>query len=132
MDYQASMYSDYILPSWAPPAWVFGPVWTVLYITIAIGFFFIFRGVLKGDLPRWLGIAAIVNLISNFLFTPIQFGLQNLPLAWVDIMIVFTSLYWIEVGLWNRLRWVFWLLLPYTLWVTFATILQSTVTVLNI
>lgn len=125
-------YATYEKPFFAPPDWLFGPVWSVLYVTIAIGFIWILNEVRHGRLPKWLAALVAVNVVSNLLFTPIQFGLNSLWLAWVDILIVLISLLWIEAALWiKKGGWVFWLLLPYTLWVMFATILQSTIAVMN-
>lgn len=124
-------YAQYIKPFFAPPDWIFGPVWSLLYITIIIGFIWILSEVRKKKLPKMLAGLILVNGLSNILFTPIQFGLNNLWLAWVDIVIVLVSLAWIEKELWGKNRKIFWLLLPYLLWVSFATILQTSITILN-
>ena len=129
---EATIYQTYDKPFFAPPDWIFGPVWTVLYITIAIGFIAIARQVFLRRLPSFFMVLLGVNLMANFLFTPIQFGLQNLWLAWIDILIVLISLGWIEFKLWKKeARWIFWILLPYMLWVSFATVLQTSITLLN-
>lgn len=124
-------YQTLVKPSWAPPAYLFGPVWTVLYILIAISFGFIFYKIIAKKLPLKLALPFVLNLIFNFAFTPIQFGLQNNLLAAFDILLVLGTLIWLTIAIYKRVRWVALLQIPYLLWVSFATILQLTVTFLN-
>ena len=127
-------YSTLIKPAWAPPAWIFGPVWTFLYIIIAISFAIIFYKALKKQIPHAVALPFILNLVFNFLFTPIQFGLQNNFLALIDVLLVVITLVWGMIALWHtstRLRWIVYVNIPYLLWGTFATILQTTITLLN-
>lgn len=126
-----SWYATLLTPSWAPPAWLFGPVWTGLYVLIAISFGAVFYQVAKRRLPFAVALPFLLNLVVNLAFTPIQFGLQNNPLAALDILLVLGTLIWAIVVIWNRIRWVAWLELPYLLWVSFATVLQLTITYLN-
>lgn len=126
-----SWYQQLLKPSWAPPSYLFGPVWTVLYMLIAISFGFVFFHVYKKKLPRTIAVPFILNLVCNALFSPIQFGLQNNLLAAVDIILVLGTLLWAMNAI-RRLRpWVAYIQIPYLLWVTFATALQLTVTYLN-
>lgn len=127
-------YSQLIRPSWAPPAFIFGPVWTVLYIIIAITYGTVFYKIATKQLPPILALPFILNLVFNFAFTPIQFGLQNNVLAAVDILLVLGTLVWALYALWSlspELRWVVYTNIPYLLWVTFASCLQLTITYLN-
>lgn len=124
-------YETLTKPSWAPAAWVFGPVWTVLYVIIAVSFGAVFWKTYKKELPRSVALPFILNLIFNFAFTPIQFGLQNNLLAAVDILLILATLVWALVVVWSRVRWVTFANIPYLLWVTFATVLQITITYLN-
>jgi len=125
-------YSQLIKPFWAPPAWLFGPVWTVLYILIAISFGAVFVMALKKQLARNVAVPFVLNLISNFAFTPLQFGLQNNYLAAIDILLVLVTLIWAIIVIFRSVRWIAYVQIPYLLWVTFATILQLTVMYLNI
>ncbi len=118
-------------PSWAPPNWLFGPVWTVLYIQIFISFGFVFYQVATGKLPLVLVLPFVLNLIFNFSFTPLQFGLKNNFLAAVDIILVLLSLLWLIWVIYPYAAWIAYLQIPYLLWVGFATILQLNVTYLN-
>ena len=75
-----------------------------------------------------------LNLIFNFAFTPLQFGIKNNLLAAIDIPLVLTTLVWALTALWYAapgLRWVVYVNAPYLLWVSFATVLQLTITYLN-
>lgn len=131
MNNQAMWYSELIRPTWAPPSWVFGPVWTVLYILIAISFGYVFYKVFKGELPIIVALPFVLNLIANALFTPLQFGLQNNFLAAIDIIAVLTTLLWAMWIIFPHHPWVAYINVPYLLWVSFATVLQLTVTYLN-
>lgn len=124
-------YQQLIKPSWVPPSWIFGPVWTVLYAIIALSFGAVFYKVFTGKLPWIILLPFALNLIFNFAFTPIQFGLKNNLLAAADILLVLGTLIWALVSIYPYLRWVSYANIPYLLWVTFATILQLTITYLN-
>lgn len=124
-------YSTLIKPTWAPPSYLFGPVWSVLYVLIAISFIAVFYKVLKGKISKKIALPFVLNLIFNFIFTPIQFGLQNNLLAMFDILLVLGTLIWAMVAVWPRHKWITFMQIPYVLWVSFATILQITITFLN-
>ena len=127
----AAWYAQLSKPFFAPPAWVFGPVWTVLYIIIAISFGFVLVQCIKKRLPFLVLLPFGLNLIFNLAYTPVQFGLRNLTLAGLDILLVMTTLVWALLAIWPRVRWVAWVNIPYLLWVAFATLLQLSVTWLN-
>jgi len=124
-------YSQLIKPTWAPPSWIFGPVWSFLYILIAASFGTVFYKVITKQLPVIVAVPFILNLIFNFIFTPIQFGLRNNFLAAVDILLVLSTLIWAIVAIYPYAKWIAYIQIPYLIWVSFATILQLTVTYLN-
>ena len=127
-------YSQLIKPTWAPPSWLFGPVWTALYAIIAVTFGTVFYRAFTGKLSWMVALPFALNLIFNFAFTPIQFGLKNNLLATLDILLVLVTLVWALVAVWRAapdLRWVVYANVPYLLWGTFATGLQLTITYLN-
>ena len=124
-------YSQLIKPSWSPPAWLFGPVWTFLYILIAISFGKVFLMFFQKKNSFIVILPFIINLIFNFAFTPLQFGLKNNILAAVDIILVLGTLIWAIIAIYPHARWVAYIQIPYLLWVSFATILQLTITYLN-
>lgn len=126
-----SWYQNLIKPTWAPPSWLFGPVWSILYTIIAITFIYV--GVLfsKGKIPFIVLLPFILNLIFNFAFTPIQFGLKNNLLASLDILLILGTLIWALIAIWPHAKIIALANIPYLLWVTFASIVQITITVLN-
>lgn len=125
-------YASLTKPWWAPPAFLFGPVWTVLYISIAISFGFVFRLAWEKKEYRPLVWPFVLNIIFNLLFTPIQFGLQNNWLALLDILLVLGTLIWAMRSIYPKQPTIAYAQIPYLLWVCFATILQITITFLNI
>jgi len=125
-------YKTLAKPSWAPPSWLFGPVWTVLYAIIAVTFGYVAYLFIKGRIPFIVLLPFILNLIFNLVFTPIQFGLKNNLLAAADILLVLVTLVWALIAIYPYAKWVSFANLPYLLWVLFATVLQLTVTYLNI
>ena len=128
---ESQQYAELIKPFWAPPSWLFGPVWTVLYAIIAATFGTVFYKAFTGKLPWIVALPFALNLVFNFAFTPLQFWLKNNLLAAIDIVLVLGTLIWALVAIWPHLRWVAYANIPYLLWVSFATILQLTVTYLN-
>ena len=127
-----SWYSTLIKPSWAPPSWLFGPVWTVLYAIITFSFGTVFYKTFIGKLPLIVALPFVLNLIFNFSFTYFQFGLKNNLLAAIDIVLVLTTLVWAFFAIWPHFRWIVYLNIPYLLWVSFATVLQLSITYMNI
>ena len=128
-------YQTLIKPFWSPPAWLFGPVWTVLYVIIAISFSAVFYKAFTKQISWLVALPFALNLIFNFAFTPIQFGLKNNLLASLDILLVLATLVWALYAVWQaspNLRWVVYANIPYLLWGTFATCLQLTITYLNL
>jgi len=124
-------YSQLIKPFWAPPPWLFGPVWTVLYTIIAVSFGTVFYRTFTGKLPWIVALPFVLNLVFNLAFTPIQFGLKNNMLAAIDILLVVGMLIGALIIVWPHMRWVVYANIPYLLWGSFATVLQFTITYLN-
>jgi len=125
-------YESLIKPSWSPPAWLFGPVWLILYILIAISFGKVFISVLQKELSFSIALPFILNLLFNFAFTPLQFGSRNLLLATMDILLVLISLVWAMIIIFPFAKWITYIQIPYLLWVSFASALQIAITYLNI
>ncbi len=128
---EINWYSNIIKPSWSPPAWIFGPVWTFLYILIAFSFGKVISMYIRKTVPFIILLPFLLNLLFNFLFSPIQFGLQNNLLASIDILLVLGTLIWAMIVIYPYAKWITYIQIPYLLWVSFATVLQLTVTYLN-
>lgn len=124
-------YSQLIKPSWSPPSWLFGPVWTFLYILIALSFGKVFLMAWKKEVAFLVALPFVLNLVFNFAFTSIQFGLKNNFLAAIDILLVLVTLIWAMVAIYPHARWIAYIQIPYLLWVSFTTVLQLTITYLN-
>jgi tryptophan-rich sensory protein len=124
-------YQTLIKPEWAPPSWLFGPVWTVLYAIIAVTFGTVFYKAFTKQIPWIVAFPFVLNLIFNFAFTPLQFGFKNNLLAAIDILLVLGTLIWAMIAVYPHIRWVVYANIPYLLWVSFATVLQLTITYLN-
>ena len=124
-------YQALIKPEWAPPSWLFGPVWSVLYVIIFISFGYVAYLYYKGVIPFLVLLPFILNLIFNFAFTPLQFGLQSNVLAAADILLVLGTLVWALVVIHQYAPVVTYVNIPYLLWVCFASVLQLTITYLN-
>ena len=126
-----SWYQTLIKPSWSPPSWLFGPVWTFLYILIAISFGRVFMLFVQKRIPFIVLLPFILNLIFNLSFTYFQFGLKNNYLAAVDILLVLGTLIWAMISIFPFAKWITYIQIPYLLWVSFAAVLQLTITYLN-
>ena len=129
-----SWYSQLIKPTWAPPSWLFGPVWTALYAVIFVTYGSVFYRAFTGELSWVVALPFALNLVFNLAFTPIQFGLKNNLLASLDILLVVGTLVWALAVVWYAspdLRWVVYANIPYLVWGLFATVLQLTITKLN-
>ncbi|MFH0838536.1 MAG: TspO/MBR family protein [Patescibacteria group bacterium] len=126
-----NLYQELIKPFWAPPAWLFGPVWMVLYALILISFGTVFYKICKKKLPIAISLPFALNIVFNIAFTNIQFGLQNNILAAIDILLVLGTIIWMMVVIYPKVRWIAYVQIPYLAWVAFATVLQLTITYLN-
>jgi tryptophan-rich sensory protein len=115
----------------------------VLYVIIAITFGTVFYKAFTGKIPWLVALPFALNLVFNFAFTPLQFGLKNNLLAAIDILLVLGTLVWalfaiysfglklhIETGA-PTYNWVIYANIPYLLWVSFATVLQIAIAYLN-
>ena len=124
-------YSTLLKPTWAPPSWAFGPIWSVLYTIIAVTYSIVFYKIYTKELPAIVALPFVLNLIFNFAFTYFQFGLQNNLLASIDIILVLATLIWAMVAIYPHVKWIALANIPYLVWVCIATVLQLTITVMN-
>ncbi len=126
----AAQYQALEQPSWAPPAAVFGPVWTLLYAMIAVAGWLVWRrrGI-AGARPA-LAVYA-VQLALNALWTPLFFGLGAIGTAFAEICLLWIALVTTVVLFARHSRPAAALLVPYLLWVTFAAALNGAIWQLN-
>jgi translocator protein len=126
-----SWYPGLIKPSWNPPAWVFGPVWTTLFILMAVAAWRISRLPLTTPGRRAVLVAFFVQLALNALWSVLFFGLRSPTVAAVEIVLLWTLITWLQLRLLCLDRTAAWLWAPYVLWVSFATVLNVAIAVLN-
>ena len=121
-----SYYYSLDLPPFAPPSWIFGPMWTVLYILMGMALYFLTQ-MDERKLKRKLLTLFVIQFICNFLWSALFFNLQSNFIAAVDITILVIVLTILLYHLWLHFRLVMWLLVPYYLWVLFATLLNYSI-----
>ena len=124
-------YNSLAKPSWTPGPATIGLIWQILYPIILVSFGFVFVQAIRKKLPWKVAAPFAINLVSNLIFTPIQFGMRNLPLASVDILVVWATIIWMMVAVWPKYRWVAVAQGPYFVWVSIATVLQLSITAMN-
>jgi tryptophan-rich sensory protein len=124
-------YDSLLKPSWTPAPATIGLVWRILYPVILVSFAFVFVQAFRRRVPRRVAVPFAVNLVANLIFTPIQFGLRDLKLAAVDIVIVWATIPWMMAVVWRHSRWVAVAQVPYLVWVSLATVLQLSITAMN-
>ena len=124
-------YNSLSKPSWTPAPSTIGLIWQILYPIIVISFGFVFVQAFRRKVPGMVALPFAINLVANLIFTPIQFGMRNLPLASVDILIVWSTIIWMMIAVWRHYRWVAVAQVPYFVWVSLATVLQLSITTMN-
>lgn len=124
-------YESQALPFFAPPAWAFGFAWGIIYPLIGLALAWALLKWLNGKLPNRYIAVFFANLLANFAFSPLQFGLKSNLWAAADILVVLATLGYLVYAGWAKARGAAYLLLPYLAWVLFATVLQLSVTYLN-
>lgn len=129
-----SWYQTINRPSWTPPDWVFGPVWTTLYILIAIAGWRVWEKLpggiaarVKHPTLRWYWMQLALNFLWSFLF----FAWWLPELAAADILLMIAAI-WLTIRAFKKLdKAAAWLLVPYLLWVCYASTLNIGIVVLN-
>lgn len=123
-------YATLNKPSWTPPSWVFGPVWTVLYIAMAVAAWLVWRQREMGGV--WVPLLLFaVQLAFNMAWSWLFFGLKSPALGFADIVLLWIAIAATLVAFWGRSRVAGLLLAPYLAWVTFAAALNYSIWQLN-
>ncbi len=123
-------FAELCKPSWNPPSWVFGPIWTLLYIMMAIAAWLVWR---QGGwkLQRLALGVFLLQWLLNALWTPLFFGMHQLGLAFGEIILLWVVLALTAILFWQVKKSAGWLLLPYLAWVSFAMALNFSIWRLN-
>ncbi len=87
---------------------------------------------MRKELRPIVALPFALNLIFNLAYSPLQFGLRNNLLASLDIVLVLITIIWAGIAIYPHLKWVVYVNIPYFIWVAFATVLQLTITYLNL
>jgi tryptophan-rich sensory protein len=126
----SDFYGELVKPAWAPPGWLFGPVWTMLYIMMGVAAWLVWRpsGFNGAQLALSLFLAQLIfNALWSWLFFNMQLGMW----AFVDITLLWVCLAAMVILFWQVSTVAGMLILPYILWVSFATLLNFHVWKLN-
>lgn len=123
-------YDSLDTPVFNPPTWVFGPVWTVLYLMIGVAAWLVWRRTQargRVDALTWWA----VQLVLNAAWTPLFFGARMLWLAFAEILVLWAAIVATTAAFRGVDRRAALLMVPYLLWVTFAAVLNGTIAVMN-
>ena len=124
-------YNSLNKPEWTPAPKTIGTIWQILYPVIIVSFGYVFLQAYKGKVSWYVALPFAINLVANILFTSIQFGMRNMPLAALDIVVVWSTIIWSMAAIWPYSLWVMLAQIPYFVWVSIATVLQITITLSN-
>jgi translocator protein len=126
----ATWYATLVKPSWNPPNWIFGPVWSALYCCMAVAAWLVWRqeGFQQARVPLVL---FAVQLGLNVLWSCIFFGLERPGLAFAEVLILWAAIAATMVTFWFRSTVAGILFVPYLAWVSFASVLNFVIWRLN-
>jgi tryptophan-rich sensory protein len=118
-----SWYVELSKPSWTPPDWLFGPVWTALYILMAVAAWLVWRKASSADVKMALRLF-IAQLLLNLLWSYLFFGMLWPGAALIEIVILLVAILAVALAFAKISPLAGWLLTPYLAWVSFATVLN--------
>ena len=119
-------------PTWNPPNWLFGPVWTVLYVLLGISAWMIRRNTTSSAADRTYAMRLFfLQLVLNLAWTPIFFGLHQPALAFFEICMLWLAALWTALAFGKISSNAGYLLIPYLMWISFALLLNGTIWLLN-
>ena len=124
----AGWFGTVVKPRFNPPSWVFGPVWSVLYILMAVAAWLVWR---NGGLAQWAMVLFAVQLLFNFAWSLIFFRAHQIGWALVDITALWLALAATIFSFAQNTALAAWLLAPYLAWVSFAAVLNAAIWRLN-
>jgi translocator protein len=127
----AAYYRELVLPAWAPPGWVFGPAWTLLYAMMAFSLFLVWTAKVDDRIRRGAMMLFFIQLALNVAWTPIFFGLRLPGVALAVIIMLWLAVAWTIGRFWSIRDLAGALLVPYLAWLTFATALNAAIWKMN-
>jgi tryptophan-rich sensory protein len=117
-------------PVWTPPDWVFAPVWSTLYLMMALSAWLIWRDT-PWTVARPALVLFVIQLALNSLWTVLFFGLRSPGIAFAEILLLFTMIVATATAFLTLSFLAAWLLIPYAIWVSFASYLNFRIWQLN-
>lgn len=126
-----SWYQTIQKPSWNPPNWVFGPVWTTLYVMMGIALWLVWKEDTSKELKLIAGILFAAQLTLNFFWSFIFFKLEQPGFAFLEILFMWVAILATIFAFAQVNKRAAWLLVPYISWVSFAAILNFTIWRMN-
>jgi len=121
-------YADLSKPTWTPPNWLFGPVWTLLFIAMAIAAWLVWQKIGLKSAPMQL---FLLQLLFNVAWSALFFGLRSPGLAFAEIVLLWLAILATSIQFWKAVPVAGWLLLPYLMWVAYAAALNFPIWRLN-
>lgn len=123
-------YETIIKPSFTPPDRVFSIVWPVLYLVMAVAAWMVWKefGFEEGRRPlKWFMVQLMLNAVWSWLF----FGTHNVGPALAEMVLLWSAVIFTTLLFWQYNRWAGWLMVPYTIWITYAVALNYAIWELN-
>ena len=120
-------YSEILLPSFNPPSWIFGPVWTILYIFMSIAAWSAWKKTADKKILQ----IYFVHLFFNSIWSVIFFGFHQILIALIDLIIILIFITWLMKIYYQVNKISFLLMIPYLLWSSYALVLNTTIFYLN-
>jgi translocator protein len=124
-------YESLSKPRWTPSTSLIGTMWTILYPIIFVVLFLVGSKYFRKEISGLFALPFLLNIICNFAFTPVQFGLRSQLAALVVILLILITTIWCIIVAWSQLRIVSFAYIPYLLWVSVATLLQANIWWMN-
>ena len=118
-------------PVFNPPNWIFGPVWTILYLMIGISLFLVWTTKKNTKVKKKAYLIFGIQLVLNWLWSIVFFGMQNPGLAMIVISLLWIFIILNFIFFYKISKTAGWLLVPYWLWVSFASVLNLAIWILN-
>ena len=125
-------YAQLQKPSFSPPNWIFAPVWTLLFLLMGVALYFVWSKGLEDKKVKTALFIFGVQLILNTLWSILFFGLQSPFYAFIEIIILWLAILLTIISFSRISKAAAYLLLPYILWVSFASILNFSILILNL
>lgn len=118
-------------PFFQPPNWLFGPVWTILFLLMGISLYLIWTGIWHHKLKEEAMLIFVAQLVLNVFWSITFFGFQNIALAFLEILVLWTSILFTILYFAKLNKTAAYLLVPYIFWVSFASVLNFAIWYLN-